>query len=267
MLEAVAQKTGAVRRIRGLIMDVLRGSPDGIQVRDLKARILEADSTLNASTIATVISDFATESPHIRRLARGLLALAEIGNTVSSDAPEVLTEFTQDQRAEAAREANFYQPFSDWLVNEAGEATEAVALGGAGLRVKWGTPDVIGIYKPRPSDLIKFPIEIVSVEIKLDVSAAITAFGQAISYRLFSHKTIVAISDVIEKTEDVNSRLKSLCHLFGVGYVLFDKDRPDTPNFRLLIPPRRFDPDMDYVNEFATRLLDINRGHFDKLFR
>ncbi|MFI5308841.1 MAG: hypothetical protein ACHQ53_15900 [Polyangiales bacterium] len=65
-------------------------------------------------------------------------------------------------------ESAFYEPFADWLKNDTGDVTEAIAFGGAALGRKWGTPDVIGIYKPSPSDRIQFAKEIVSAEIKID---------------------------------------------------------------------------------------------------
>jgi len=35
-----------------------------------------------------------------------------------------------------------------------------VPLGEAGLQKKWGTPDVVGVYKPLASHRIKFDLEI-----------------------------------------------------------------------------------------------------------
>ena len=90
------------------------------------------------------------------------------------------------------KEEAFYEPFADWLKNDIGDATDAIPLGGSGLRSKWGTPDVIGVYKPQPSDRIKFPHEIISAEIKVEPQAPVVAFGQAVAYRLFSTKTMRA---------------------------------------------------------------------------
>jgi hypothetical protein len=42
------------------------------------------------------------------------------------------------------------------------EVTVAVELGGSGLKSKWGTPDVVGVYRPRAADIVKFQHEIVS---------------------------------------------------------------------------------------------------------
>ena len=91
------------------------------------------------------------------------------------------------------KEIDFYEPFAEWLKNDLDEVNTAISLGGAGLKSKWGTPDVVGIYKPLASNLIKFPIEIISAEIKIDPQAPVVAFGQAIAYRLFSTKTYIAM--------------------------------------------------------------------------
>jgi hypothetical protein len=80
------------------------------------------------------------------------------------------------------QESDFYEPFAQWLKADLDEVTVVSSLGGAGLKSKWGTPDVVGIYKPLASNLIKFPIEIVSAEIKIDPQAPVVAFGQAVAY-------------------------------------------------------------------------------------
>lgn len=257
------------KTIETAALEVLKSKAytEGIKVSDLKAQIVSREPGLKPDTIAWYLNDFANKGDKIHRLQRGLVALADVfamspeGDSESDAAPA-----STEQKAEAAKEAQFYEPFRAWLINEVNEVTEAVVLGGASLRGKWATPDVIGVYKAKPSDLIKFVPEIVSVEIKIDPNAAVTAFGQAISYRLFSHKTIIAMADAIEKSEAAHARLKSLCHLFGVGYAIFDRDNLENPNFRLIMRPSRFQPDMDYVNDFATGLVKSNKASFNKLF-
>ena len=76
------------------------------------------------------------------------------------------------------KEEHFYEPFAEYLKNDLDEVTEVASLGGAGLKGKWGTPDVIGVYKPLASNLIKFPLEIVAAEIKIDPQTPVVAFGQ-----------------------------------------------------------------------------------------
>ena len=67
--------------------------------------------------------------------------------------------------SEALTEQDFYASFAEWVVDN-DEAPVAVALGGAGLSGKWGTPDVIGVLKPRAQDIFEFEPQIVTAEIK-----------------------------------------------------------------------------------------------------
>jgi hypothetical protein len=161
------------------------------------------------------------------------------------------------------QEEDFYEPFADWLKNELDEATIAIPLGGAGLQKKWGTPDVVGVYKPLASHRIKFDIEIISAEIKIDPQQPVVAFGQAAAYRLFSAKSYVVMPTTI--SEEDYSRLEALCILFGIGLVLFEVE-PDNPDFQIRVRAQRFSPDMFYVNEFAERMFQIDPATFNQLF-
>jgi hypothetical protein len=82
-----------------------------------------------------------------------------------------------------------------------------------------------------------FPIEIVSAEIKIDPQAPVVAFGQAIAYLLFSTKTYIGMPTTL--TEEDQSRLESLCMLFGIGLVLFHLDK-DVPRFSIRVRALRF---------------------------
>jgi hypothetical protein len=93
---------------------------------------------------------------------------------------------------------------------------------------------------------------------------AITAFGQAVAYRLFSSKTYIAMAATI--AEDDLSRLESLCMLFGVGLALFEVN-PRDPDYRIRVRAQRFSADMFYVNELADRLKIQEPEMFEKLFR
>ena len=96
---------------------------------------------------------------------------------------------------------------------------------------KWGTPDVIGVSKSLPTDVIGKNIEITSAEIKFATNELISAFGQACSYKLFSHKVYLVIPQ--QSNPEELSRLGSLCYLFGIGLVLFDNTNPNRPNYQL----------------------------------
>jgi hypothetical protein len=149
---------------------------------------------------------------------------------------------------EKVKEESFYQPFADWLCNELQECTKAISFGGNRFRDKWGTPDVIGKREPTRSDIIKAATEIVTAEIKIDSRDLITAFGQACSYKLFSHKCYI----VIPKTSSLDdiSKLDALCLVFGIGLVLFDSNNSIDPHFEIRVRSLKHEPDMFYVNKY-----------------
>ncbi|MCS6957665.1 MAG: hypothetical protein RMK75_04300 [Aquificaceae bacterium] len=73
------------------------------------------------------------------------------------------------------------------MKEELQECTRTLVLGNNQFRDKWGTPDVIGIYRLSTIARLQPLPEIISAEIKTDTSQLITAFGQACAYKLFSH--------------------------------------------------------------------------------
>jgi len=149
------------------------------------------------------------------------------------------------------KEESFYKSFADYLINDLEECTRAIALGGNKFGDKWGTPDVLGIYRFSEADPIKPPLEIVSAEIKTDLNQLITAFGQACAYKLFSHKVYLVIPKDAE--QDI-SRIESLCLRFGIGLILFDPRNPDNPNFLIRSRAVKSEPDYFYVNKYIKLL-------------
>jgi len=119
---------------------------------------------------------------------------------------------------------------------------------------KWGTPDVVGVREAKRSDIIKPPTEIVSAEIKLDPGNLITAFGQACSYKLFSHKSYIVVPD--NSSEDDIARLDALSRIFGIGLVIFNPLEPKNPAFRIRSRASREEPDMFYVNKYLKLVED-----------
>ena len=111
---------------------------------------------------------------------------------------------------------------------------------------KWGTPDVFGIQKPRDSDIFKPPIEVLSAEIKTNTSGLITAFGQACSYKLFSHRSYIVVPSASPRSD--LERLDSLCLVFGIGLVRFEADSVKRPAYDIRVRAARHEPDAFYVN-------------------
>ena len=232
------------KEIRSLARSLIANSPGGIRYGDLAGAIKAQHPETPANTIQGSIWNLSALFPkEILKPSRGLFMAA---SQEADDSPSPINDSEVVQETVTGRkiaEKDFYEPFAQWLKNDLDEVTEVAAFGGAGLKGKWGTPDVIGVYKPRASDLVKFSLEVISAEIKIDPQAPVVAFGQAVAYRLFSWKTYIAMPTTL--SEEDQSRLETLCMLFGVGLVLFDLD-PDSPNFQIRVRAQRFAPDMFY---------------------
>jgi hypothetical protein len=185
--------------------------------------------------------------------SRGLFRLTEYSDKDTGELKEELLP-KPDRKI---KEEDFYMPFAEWLVNDLEDCTKAIALGGNLFKDKWGTPDVIGKRESKSSDILKVPTEIVSAEIKLDVSQLVTAFGQACAYGLYSHKSYLVIPQ--EAPQDEIARLDSLCQVFGIGLILFDASSPQEPQFDIRVRPAKREPDMFFANKYM-RLIE------DKLF-
>jgi hypothetical protein len=136
-------------------------------------------------------------------------------------------------------------------------------LSAAAFSRDWGTPDVIGVLKPRAEDLLKFEPQIVTAEIKIDPSQPVVAFGQAVAYRLFSHKSYIVLPNTT--SEDDLSRLKALCTIHGVGLVTFTLDKA-APDYTIHVLPAQATPDMFFANQMLRRLLETDSKLFNKLF-
>jgi hypothetical protein len=113
---------------------------------------------------------------------------------------------------------------------------------------------VIGIRAARASDIVKFSTEIVSAEVKTDSSDLITAFGQACSYKLFSHKSYMVVP-CQSSVEDV-ARLDALCRIFGIGLILFDATAPDNPDYQIRVRASKHEPDMFFLNRCLKTIED-----------
>lgn len=247
-----------VREIQAEAIQIISAFPGGIRYSELVKAVLQRHPETPVNTIHGAVWDLDKTTPDkVAKPSRGLYVPAI---SVANGGPsEVIPPTPPTKYAEE----DFYEPFADYLKAELGEATAAVAIGGAGFQKKWGTPDVVGVYKPVASDRIKFDQEIIAAEIKTDPAQPVVAFGQAVAYRLFAAKCYVVMPKTI--TEDDKDRLESLCMLFGLGLVLFTPD-PKEPDFTIRVRAQRFLPDMFYVNEFADRLCKLDPSAFNQLF-
>ncbi len=244
-------------RIRTRAREMIAGQPDGIRYSELVSRIAAETPETSRNTIRGSVWDLDVRFPaQVIKPDRGVFA----PRIDAQDEPVVVEEGAAPAApVPAAREAEFYDSFADWLRGELEEVTEAFTLGGNAMKSKWGTPDVLGVYRQRRGDLVEFNLEIVTAQIKVDPAQSIVAFGQAAAYRLFSAKTYLVMPNTISPED--KGRLDALSMLYGIGFVLFTLDKA-APDFEIRVRAQRFTPDPYYVNEFAKRL----QAHDEKLF-
>jgi hypothetical protein len=248
---------------------VLEANPQGIRWTDLLRSVEQgAEDTPHNSVHGGIHNLLRTRTSEIVKVARGTYQLAKYVDTEAnsrgladrsepSSTPPVL-----EGAASVPQEAAFYSGFAEWLI-ENDEATLAEPLGGAGLGGKWGTPDVLAVLKPRGQDIYKFAPQIIAAEIKSTPHQPVVAFGQAVAYRLFAHKSYIAVPRSTS-AEDI-SRLTSLCSLHGVGLVTFLLDVGE-PDFRISVLPAAAEPDMFYVNAMLDRLKTSDARLLNRLF-
>lgn len=257
------------QQIHDRALQVLEANPKGIRWTEL-LRTVEAGApeTPHNSIHGGIHNLLTTRTSEIVKVARGTYQLAKyvVHDNDAADVQNLATETTpvkpEIPGADPLTEQDFYASFAEWLVDN-DEATVASALGGNGLGGKWGTPDVIGVLKPRAQDIFKFEPQIVSAEIKAVPGQPVVAFGQAVAYRLFSHKSYIVVPK--QTTSDDMSRLTSLCSIHGVGLVTFTLNK-DQPDYTIVVQPAVAAPDMFYVNNMLERLKSSEPSLLNKLF-
>ena len=231
-------------------IEIIKFQPDGIRYSELVRKIHEEPPDIPINTIHGTVWNLEVRASHeVYKPARGLfryttLRDAQAGEPRRKDYAEIVR----------IKEEDFYKPFADWLEKEMEECTRAIPLGGNKFKDKWGTPDVIGIREPRRGDIIKPSTEIISAEIKIDTKDLVTAFGQACSYKLFSHKSYLVVPK--DSSEEDVARIDALCLIFGIGLILFKRNDSKIPQFEIRVRPSKHEPDMFFVNQYMKLIED-----------
>lgn len=244
------------REIKEAAREIVLAHSDGIRFKDIVEAVLARYPDAIRTTVETQVAN------HLVPAYPGELSKPSRGLYVPVTVPSPLPPPPSPPATRT--ESEFYEAFARYLQNDLEEATVAVPMGGAGFKNKWGTPDVVGVYRPLTHDLVKFTPEIIVAEIKIDPYQPVVAFGQAIAYRLFATRAYVVMPRTLT-AEDL-SRLESLCQLFGLGLVFFDPRDPSEPKFEIRVRSLPVRPDMYYANEFARRLHEIAPDKFQELF-
>lgn len=257
-----------VKQIQDEVRSLLELHKGGIRWSEILKKIHDKhpETPLNTIHGATHVL-LSKDKDSIVKAARGTYVLAKFFET-PSPADRAPPHDSKDTSVDAAGgklfEVDFYKPFAEWLREELDEVNVVETLGGNVFKSKWGTPDVFGVLKPLPGELLEFERQVVSAEIKLDPQQPIVAFGQAMAYRLFSHRSYVVLPNTIG--EEDRGRLDALAMIYGLGFATFSLDK-ENPDFSLRVRATLRQPDMFYVNQVARRILDYSEDIFQRLFR
>jgi hypothetical protein len=158
--------------ITNLVLKKLDENVNGLRWADLYSAIRTKYPNMKNGTIIGGIRNFYNRNTSsVYKPDKGLYKLLKYQNdnsqnvAISSSQSSTIPSATNQLMS--TREEDFYESFAVWLVNDQEECTKAKELGGSIFGGKWGTPDVIGVSKSLPTDIIEKDIEITSVEIKL----------------------------------------------------------------------------------------------------
>ena len=259
------KKPSLKKYVRPKFEQFLKENPGGLSAKKLKMMLYQESQAGGYNSpphsLGALSATFTNEEPAKfgKTREKGIGVIYYYKDTEQADAEQATEPNVAATSPTKRKEEDFYKSFAEYLEyaekdsddDRLDECTKAIGWGGSRSGGKWGTPDVVGIFSPERNAYVQFTDEIVSAEIKTDKSpqSLIVAFGQACVYRLFSHKIYLVVPRAGQ-----SSRLKSLCHLFGLGLVYFD---PETENidssiYEVELLAQRHSPDMYYVNEFIN---------------
>ena len=231
-----------------MALELLSERPTGIRYTELGDIIFKTNPTFNRNTIRGATWDLDVLYPdQVYKPDRGIFRLLKFKEEILTQPDQTIVIKTIPKATTTISEEDFYQPFADYLVKELEECTSAITLGGNIFKDKWGTPDVIGKRESKRSDIIAFPTEIISAEIKIDSNGLITAFGQSCAYKIFSHKSYIVVPR--DSQVDDITRLDTLCRQLGIGLILFDQTNKDNPDFEIRVRAIKHEPDTFFVNK------------------
>jgi len=210
----VTRRTNLREHIRAIAFDKLKENKSGLRFSELLRQIQLVDPKLKSSTVNSSIWNLDAIFPdEVYKPSKGLFRLSIFRQ---GDIPALPSNQEPTPKLRIREEA-FYPLFANWLKNDLEDATHAIALGRNVFKCRWGTPDVLGKSESRRSDVIKGETSIVAAEIKADVSATVTGFGQACAYRLFSHKSYLVIP--LQTPQDELEELTHYARCLALGWL------------------------------------------------
>ncbi|RJS13440.1 hypothetical protein DRW03_36060 [Corallococcus sp. H22C18031201] len=235
------------REIQEQAVEMIRQQPNGIRFMDLARAIHNRHPQTPFTSIPGALNPIgrAVFADLVSKPERGLFAPAGMEEVEGAE-PTV-------------REEEYYLPLAEFLEGDAEDVTAVVPMGGRGLGGKWGTPDVLGVYRPTATDVLSWSPEILAVEVKTTTKDVVVAFGQAVAYQLFATKTYLALPRTISLRD--RRELVARCKLHGLGLILFGTSPRD--EYSVVVHARRCPPDIEATRRFIERL----RAHDEEKFR
>ena len=231
---------------------MLHVRPQGMRFTELVDALLRVHPERTAKAIGNDIFGIDRALPtHVFKPSKGLYVHLKFRAEERPSEPSEVPRATSKQRevAPSVPEQLFYSSFATWLKDDLEEVTQVIVLGGNTFRDRWGTPDVLGKFESKRSDVVKGMTLIVASEVKVDVGDLLKGFGQACAYRLFAHKSYLVIPQ--HTPPDELDRLEALCQIHGVGLVTFDAHNSAKPGYRLMARPIKHEPNLSYTNRYV----------------
>jgi hypothetical protein len=231
---------------------MLHDRPQGMRFTELVDALLREHPERTAKAVGNDVFGMDRALPtQVYKPSKGLYMHCRFRTEANTQAGPETPRTTPKQReaTPSISEQVFYASFARWLRDDLEEVTQVIVLGGNTFRDRWGTPDVLGKFESKRSDVVKGMTLIVASEVKVDVSDLLKGFGQACAYRLFAHKSYLVIPQ--HSPPDELDRLEALCRMHGIGLVTFDARNSAAPAYRLMARPIKHEPDLSYTNKYV----------------
>ena len=250
---------------------ILGENPEGVGYSELCNLLAEKLPGVNSSNFNLHVYHLPeTHGDEVYKPERGKYRLRKFAQEDEQRGSPDMEPVSSGEREQ--RERRLYPMVADFL-RGIDECTSAIPFGGNHFGGKNNTPDVIGIMQQGIGQVLDFPIEVISAEVKYNAADAITGFGQACAYRLFSHKSYLVVPD--NESEEMG-RVESLCNLFGIGLIVFketsetsngDQSENRPPEFTVKTRAIKHSPDMFYFKAYPDNFLRKNPNVASKLLR
>ncbi len=160
------------------------------------------------------------------------------------NAEKIIQESKDKEKAKDEHEKALYDSAAKVLSNE---GYQAITLGvRRRFSGEWNTPDVMGHRIAKYSVIGGADIELVTIEVKWDVSKQ--AIAEANSHQKFSNKSFLFVS---QNFQDIGEKYIRELIEKGIGLICkHDK------SYKIFIPPRENNPDLRRVDNFLKGALE-----------